>query len=215
MRSRRGDYPLRLCAAAALFGLALLASLGSSAGAAPQAARSERLPVGRVYQRVGCSSHGDHNNSVGSIKFTPPLQNAAGDIFTPPDGSLLCGGGMSTVTLPQCQTEGTSPTAPRIALVGDSEARTWSISSWMRSPGRHRLQLPAAGQDRVHYGQPPHTGPLLKGSVHIVPGLPEVGFRPNYILQAQHLGDIHAGRAVLYGKREGDLARRFTRRHSK
>ncbi len=127
MRSRRGDYPLRGCVAAALFGLALLASLGSSAGAAPQATAQSGCPSAACTSVLAAVAAGTHVTSVPS-NLTPPLQNAAGDILTPPDGSLLCGGGMSTVTLPQCQTEGTSPTAPRIALVGDSEAQTWSIS---------------------------------------------------------------------------------------
>jgi hypothetical protein len=46
----------------------------------------------------------------------------------PPTAAADCGGGASTTTLPQCEADGSSPTAPGIALLGDSEAQTWSIS---------------------------------------------------------------------------------------
>ncbi len=61
-------------------------------------------------------------------QLTPALQSAAGDILFPPTAAVACGGDMSTVTLPSCQQDGTNPSAPGIALLGDSEAQTWSIA---------------------------------------------------------------------------------------
>jgi hypothetical protein len=127
VRSQRGSHPLRGCLAAGLLGLALLVSFGTPAGAAPQATAQSGCPSAACTSVLAAVAAGTHVTSV-PASLTPSLQNAGSDILTPPDDSLLCGGGMSTTTLPQCQPEGSNPSAPRIALVGDSEAQTWSIS---------------------------------------------------------------------------------------
>jgi hypothetical protein len=69
---------------------------------------------------------GTHVTSVPN-QLTPTLKTAGEDILFPP-ASQSCGGGPSTVSLPKCQPDGSNLAAPRIALLGDSEAQTWAIS---------------------------------------------------------------------------------------
>lgn len=134
MRSLRSNRRLISGLAAGLFGLVLIGSLGASAGATTAAAKAAKAPGAQSgCPSAACSSvmaavaAGSKVTSVPS-GLTPTLQAAGGDILTPPDSLANCAGGSATVSMPQCQVDGSNPAAPRIALVGDSEAQTWSIA---------------------------------------------------------------------------------------
>jgi hypothetical protein len=75
---------------------------------------------------LGAVAKGAHVRSVPHL-ISPALRSASTDILFPPTSLISCGGGGTTVSLPQCKPDGSSPTAPRIALLGDSEAQTWAI----------------------------------------------------------------------------------------
>jgi hypothetical protein len=110
--------------------LGALAALGlaNAAGATATAATSQSgCPSAACSAVESAVKAATHVTSVPQ-QLTPALQSAAGDILFPPDAAGDCGGVYSTVTLPQCAPDGTNPSAPRIALLGDSEAQTWSIS---------------------------------------------------------------------------------------
>ena len=102
--------------------------LAAAAGATSTAPASQSgCPSAACSAVESAVKAGNHITSV-PPQMTPALQSASGDILFPPDSAGNCGGDSSTVTLPQCQPDGTKPSAPGIALLGDSEAQTWSIS---------------------------------------------------------------------------------------
>ena len=116
--------------AAVMCGLVALGALGapSLASAATSAPGTQSgCPSAACSAVLSAVAAATHVKSVPQ-QLTPPLQSAAGDILFPPTAAADCGGGASTTTLPQCEPDGTSATAPKIALLGDSEAQTWSIS---------------------------------------------------------------------------------------
>jgi hypothetical protein len=124
---------------AALGALTLLATLTGTVGAAgapgaPTAGPQSGCPSPACSSVLTAVAAATHVTSVPS-NLTPPLQGAGGDILMPPTAEIACGGGTSTLSLPGCQPDGASPTAPRLALIGDSEAQTWSIA--LDSIARH------------------------------------------------------------------------------
>lgn len=130
IRSRRLTRRLAqsLIGITVVLGALVAPGLAGAAGAALSAAGSQSgCPSAACSAVESAVKAGTHVTSVPQ-QMTPALQNAAGDILFPPDAAGDCGGGSSTVTLPQCEPDGTNPSAPGIALLGDSEAQTWSIS---------------------------------------------------------------------------------------
>jgi hypothetical protein len=110
-----------------LAALGVLAAPSLVSGATPAPGPQSGCPSAACSTVLSAVAAATHVKSV-PPQLTPPLQSAAGDILFPPTAAADCGGGASTTTLPQCEADGSSPTAPGIALLGDSEAQTWSIS---------------------------------------------------------------------------------------
>ena len=130
IRSRRFTRGLAQSLIGLTVALGALAAPGltGAAGAASSAAASQSgCPSAACSAVESAVKAGTHVESVPQ-QMTPALQSASGDILFPPTAAADCGGGASTVTLPQCEPDGTNPSAPRIALLGDSEAQTWSIA---------------------------------------------------------------------------------------
>lgn len=110
---------------------AMLATGGVAAGSQPSALSSwttagsqSGCPSSACATVLSDVAQGTHVKKVPG-KLTPSLEGTSTDILFPPT-MPGCGLGLTGYKQPSC-TDGSTKAAARIALIGDSEAQTWSI----------------------------------------------------------------------------------------